>query len=230
MLTLAYIMKKITFLLIFICSFANGQNIKELYTEKFESDWKVYEDENYVKKFIDTTVIYKLKSGRSPEQELLYKAKENLKKRAEKISQIFSSLKLNLKEFDSLVFIEQRSTNVNLEYDFVKKGAIITKDSIYGFTYDLNKEKVEIEKYDYFKSSENETISQAKQIIGNLILSAKTNYLDTITKVESDMFAGPLKDLRPETEFEILIYNKRKANELRRIYLHETFVRIMNQK
>lgn len=44
------------------------------------------------------------------------------------------------------------------------------------------------------------------------------------------MFAGPLKGLRPETEFEILIYNKSKANQLRRIYLHETFVRIMNQK
>ncbi|NVK53051.1 MAG: hypothetical protein HWD85_08965 [Flavobacteriaceae bacterium] len=155
-------MKRITFLLIFICAFVNGQNIKELYAEKFESDWKVYEDKNYVKKFIDTTVVYKLKSGRSPEQELLYKAKENLKKRAERISQIFSSLKLSLKELNSLVFIEQRSTNVNLEYDFVKKGAIITKDSIYGFKYDLNKEKIEIEKYDYFKSSENKTISQAK--------------------------------------------------------------------
>ena len=223
-------MKKITFLLIFICAFANGQNIKELYVEKFESDWKVYKDKNYVKKIIDTTVVYKLKSGRSPEQELLYKAKVNLKKRAERISQIFSSLKVNLKEFDSLVFIEQRSTNVNLEYDFVKKGTIITIDSFYGFTYDLNKENVEIEKYDYFKSSENKTINQAKQIIGNLILSAKTNYLDTIAKVESDIFAGPLKGLRPETEFEILIYNKNKANELRRIYLHETFVRIMNQK
>jgi hypothetical protein len=223
-------MKKITFLLIFICTIANGQSIKELYAEKFESDWKVYEDKNYVKKFIDTTVIYKLKSGRSPEQELLYKAKENLKKRAERISQIFSSLKVSLKEFDSLVFIEQRSTNVNLEYDFVKNGAIITKDSIYGFKYDLFKESQGIENYNYFKNSKNKTLSQAKSIIGNFILSSKTNYLDSIAKVESEMLAGPLQNLRPETEFEILIYNKKNKNVLRRIYLHETFVRIITQK
>jgi hypothetical protein len=223
-------MKKITFLFIFICAFANGQNIKELYAEKFESDWKVYENENYVKKFIDTTVVYKLKSGRSPEQELLHKAKENLKKRTERISQIFSSLNVSLKEFDSLVFIEQRSTNVNLEYDFVKKGAIITKDSIYGFTYDLVKEDQGIKNYNYFKNSKNKSLAQAKLIIENLILSSKTNYLDSIAKVESEMLAGPLQNLRPEVEFEILIYNKKNKNELRRIYLHETFVRIINQK
>ena len=60
-------MKKIPFILIFICAFANGQSIKELYIERFEDDWKVYEDENYVKKYIDTTIVYKLESGRSPE-------------------------------------------------------------------------------------------------------------------------------------------------------------------
>jgi len=54
--------------------------------------------------------------------------------------------------------------------------------------------------------------------------------LDTIAKVEKEIFAGPLKELNPETEFEILIYNKKKEKELRRIYLHETFVKIMNQK
>ena len=223
-------MKKLSALLIFICSFANGQDIKELYTEKFKSDWEVYENKDYVKRYIDTTIVYKLKSGRSPEEELLFQAKENHNKRAERLSQIFSSLKVNLKKSDSLVFIEQRSTNVNLEYDFVKKGAIITKDSIYGFKYDLEKESQGIENYNYFENSKNETLNQAKLIIGNLILSSKTNYLDSIAKVESEMLAGPLQNLRPETEFEILIYNKKKENELRRIYLHETFVRIINQK
>lgn len=223
-------MKKIPFILIFICAFANGQSIKELYTHQFENDWKVYEDENYVRKYIDTTIVYKLESGRSPAEELLFQAKQNHNKRAEKLSQIFSSLKVSLKESDSLVFIEQRSTNINLEYDFVKKGAIITKDSIYGFRYDLETESQGIENYNYFKNSKNETLNQAKLIIGNLILSSKTNYLDSIAKVESEMLAGPLQDLRPETEFEILIYNKRKKNELRRIYLHETFVQIINEK
>ena len=80
------------------------------------------------------------------------------------------------------------------------------------------------------QNSKNETLNQAKVIIGNLVLSSKTNYLDSLAKVESEMLAGPLKDLIPETEFEILIFNKKKGNELRRIYLHETFVRIMNQK
>ncbi|WP_223032766.1 hypothetical protein [Hanstruepera marina] len=223
-------MKKIPFILIFICAFANGQSIKELYTGRFENDWKVYEDENYVKKYIDTTIVYKLESGRSPEQELLFQAKENLNKRAERISKILNSLKINIAELDSLSFIEQRSRNINFEGNYVNKGAVFAKDSIYGFTYDYSKENFKIESYGYFQNSENETINQAKQIIGNLIISAKTNYLDTIAKVEKEMFAGPLKELNPETEFEILIYNKKRENELRRIYLHETFVRIMNQK
>jgi hypothetical protein len=223
-------MKKIPFILIFICAFANGQSIKELYTEQFKNDWKVYEDENYVKKYIDTTIVYKLESGRSPEQELLFQAKENLNKRAERISKILNSLKINFAELDSLSFIEQRSRNINFEGNYVNKGAIITNDTIYGFTYDYSKENFKIESYDYFQNSKDETINQAKQIIGNLILSAKTNYLDTIAKVEKEIFAGPLKELNPETEFEILIYNKKKEKELRRIYLHETFVKIMNQK
>jgi hypothetical protein len=223
-------MKKIPFILIFICVFANGQNIKELYAEKFESDWKVYEDENYVKKYIDTTIIYKLESGRSPEQELLYQAKDNMNKRAERISKILNSLEINLPELDSLSFIEQRSRKLNFEGNYVNKGAVFANDSIYGFTYDYSQENFKIENHDYFQNSENETLNQAKQIIGNLILSSKINYLDTIAKVESEMLAGPLMELSPETEFEILIYNNKRENKLRRIYLHETFVRIMNQK
>lgn len=223
-------MKKIPFILFFLCAFAKGQSIKELYAERFENDWKVYEDENYVKKYIDTTIVYKLESGRSPEQELLFQAKENHNKRAERLSQIFSSLKISLKELDSLVFIEQRSTNSNFENDFVKKGAIITNDTIYGFSYDLDDENQAIKRSNYFQNSKNETLTQAKVIIGNLVLSSKTNYLDSLAKVESEMLAGPLKDLIPETEFEILIFNKKKGNELRRIYLHETFVQIINQK
>jgi len=227
---LAYIMKKITFILILISSFANAQSIKELYVEEFKGDWKIYENENYVKQFIDTTIVYRLENEKSPEQMLIDNAKENLNDRADRILQIVSSLKINFSELDSLAFIEHRSTNLNPPFNFVKKGAIIANDSIYGFSYDLENEEVGIEKYDYFQNSENETINQAKQIIGNLILSAKTNYLDTIAKVESDMFAGPLKDLRPETKFDILIYNKKNDKKLRRIYLHETFVQIMNQK
>lgn len=131
---------------------------------------------------------------------------------------------------DSLAFIEQRSTNVNPPFDFVKKGAIITKDSVFGFLYNLESENVEIVSHNYFQSWESETINQAKQVIGNLIVSAKTNYLDTIARVESEMLVGPLQELRPETEFEILLYNRKNNGELRRIYLHETFIQIMNQK
>lgn len=175
-------------------------------------------------------LVYKLDSGRAPEQELLYQAKQNHDKRAELISEILSSLKLNFEELDSLAFIEQRSTNVNPPFDFVKKGAIITKDSVFGFLYNLESENVEIVRHNYFQNSESEIINQAKQVIGNLIISAKTNYLDTIARVESKMLSGPLQALRPETEFEILIYNKNENRELKRIYLHETFIQIMNQK
>ncbi|WP_375587420.1 hypothetical protein [Flagellimonas aurea] len=223
-------MKKLIVLTLLICSFASAQSFKELYAENFKSDWEVYQNEDYVKRYIDTTLVYKLESGRTPEQELLYQAKENLNKRAELISEILSSLKLNFKELDSLAFIEQRSTNVNPPFDFVKKGAIITKDSVFGFLYDLESENVEIVRHNYFQNSESEIINQAKQVIGNLIISTKTNYLDTIARLESEMLSGPLQELRPETEFEILIYNKKNNSELRRIYLHETFVQIMNQK
>ena len=223
-------MKKILALILLISSFANAQSFKELYAENFKSDWEVYQNEEYVKQYIDTTIVYKLDSGRTPEQELLYQAKQNHDKRAELISEILSSLKLNFEELDSLAFIEQGSTNVNPPFDFVKKGAIITKDSVFGFLYNLERENVEIARHNYFQNSESEIINQAKQVIGNLIISAKTNYLDTIARVESKMLSGPLQALRPETEFEILIYNKNENSELKRIYLHDTFIQIMNQK
>ncbi len=222
-------MKKLLILLL-ISSFANAQSFKELYAKNFKSDWEIYQNEDYVKRQIDTTLVYKLDSGRTPEQELLYQAKQNHAKRAELISEILSSLKLNFEELDSLAFIEQRSTNVNPPFDFVKKGAIITKDSVFGFLYDLESENVEIVRHNYFQNSESEIINQAKQVIGNLIISAKTNYLDTIARVESEMLSGTLQQLRPETEFEILLYNRKNNGELRRIYLHETFIQIMNQK
>ena len=116
-----------------------------------------------------------------------------------------------------------------MPFDFSKYGAVLTKDEVRGFSYDSAKESDGIKRIDYFATSKNETLSQAKQIIGNLILTGKTNYLDTIAKVETEMLAGPLKDLRPETEFEILIFNKNSEQPLRRIYLHETFVQIINQ-
>lgn len=222
-------MKKPIILILLICSFANAQSFKELYDENFKSDWEVYQNEEHVKQYVDTTIVYKLDSGRTPEQELLYQAKENHNKRAALISEIFSSLKLNFDELDSLAFIEQSSTNANPPFDFVKKGAIITKDSVFGFLYNLESENVEIVRHNYFQNSESDIINQAKQVIGNLIISAKTNYLDTLARVESEMLAGPLQELRPETEFKILIYNKKENNELKRIYLHETFIQIMNQ-
>ena len=130
---------------------------------------------------------------------------------------------------NSLTIIEQRSLNQNLPFDFSKYGTVLTKGEVHGFSYDSAKESDGIKRIDYFATSKNETLSKAKHIIGNLILSGKTNYLDTIAKVETDMLAGPLRDLTPETEFEILIFNKSNEEQLRRIYLHETFVQIMNQ-
>ncbi|WP_417885327.1 hypothetical protein [Zunongwangia sp.] len=224
--------KIVYYLLILIFSSianAQGQGIKELYSEQFKSDWTVYENKEYVKQFIDTNVVYKLASGRSPEEELLYHAKDRHRKKSKRIAEIFSSLKIDIQQYDSLVFVEERALQIQTSNDFIKNGAIITQDSIYGFSYDPSMEKVIIKSYDYFLNSDNQTVGQAKQVIRNLVLSGKTRYLHTIAKVESEMLSGPLQNHRPDVEFEIIIYNKNGENELRRIYLHETFIQIMNQ-
>lgn len=222
-------MKEYLLLIILICSFANAQNIDELYTEKFKSDWQVYQNKKNLQPLIDTTLVYTLVSGRSPQQEIVYQARENLRERAESIARVFSSLNIKLEEVDSLVFIEQRSTHTQLPFDFSIKGALVINDTIHGFYYDAANDDPEIDKYDYFEQSEKETIHQAKQIIGKLILTSKTNLLDTLGKVETKLFEGPWKNVRPETEFEVLIYNRHKENELRRIYLHETLAQLLNQ-
>lgn len=222
-------MNKIFILIFLLSSSVYGQSLKEIYIENSKGEWEKYEDKKFLNQATDTTVVYKLKNGKNPQQTLVDNAKENVRKRAEKLSQILSELKINFTELDSLTIIEQRSLNHDLPFDSSKYGAVLTKEGFQGFSYDLEKQSDGIKKVDYFSTSKDETLSQAKQIIGNLILSGRTNYLDTIAKVETEMFAGPLKDLRPETQFEILIFNKKSEQQLRRIYLHETFVKIMNQ-
>ncbi|WP_299530178.1 hypothetical protein [Ulvibacterium sp.] len=218
------------FTLIFLVSFlANGQSLKEIYIENSRGEWEKYENKEFLNQVIDTSMTYNLKNGKSPQQNLIDNAKANVYKRAEKLAQILSALEINFTALDSLTIIEQRFLNHELPFDFTKYGTILTKSEIHGFSYDTAKESDGIKKIDYFATSKNETLSQAKQIIGNLILSGKTKYLDTIAKVETEMLAGPLKDLIPETEFEILIFNKSSEQQLRRIYLHEIFVQIMNQ-
>lgn len=228
-----HFLKNFSLILFLICSWSYAQNIKELYLEKFKSDWKLYENKSFLKKSIDTSVVYKLESGRSIEEELLYQAKANHKDKASLLELIFSTLKINLKEFDSLAFIQHRSLNQRPPFSFVRKGAIIGNGQIYGFRYDLRdlkKDQLEIQQYNYFLYSENKHIEQVKHIIKNLIFLGRTHHIDSIAKVEGDMLVGPLKELTPETEFEILIYNKRKERVLRRMYLHDTFGRVMNQK
>lgn len=229
--TLAYIMKKIVFILIFASSFVNGQDFKELYTDKLKSSWEVYESESFTKS-IDkkTDSLYRAINGKGYKEILIENQKKSVAERAKKLNEIIELFNIKLTESDSLAIIEQKSINNSLPSDFTKKGAILTNDSIYGFTYNPDIENGKIKISDYFRDSENPTMNQAKQIIGNLILQGKTNYLDTIAKVESEMFVGPLKELRPEIEIEIILYNKSAEEKLRLIYLHETFVQIMNQK
>ena len=224
-------MKKISIILVFISSFVNGQNFKKLYTEKLKSSWEVYESESFAKT-IDkkTDSLYRAVNGKGYKETLIDNQKKSVTERANKLNEIIELFNIKLTEFDSLVIIEQKSLNNSPPMDFSKTGAILTKDSIYSFTYNPDIENGKIKKNDYFEVSENSTMNQAKQIIGNLILQGKTNYLDTIAKVESDMFAGPLKKLKPKTEIEIILYNKRAKEKLRLIYLHETFIQIMNQK
>jgi len=224
-------MKKILLILIFVSSFANGQDFKELYTAKLKSTWEVYESESFART-IDkkTDSLYRAVNGKGYKETLIDNQKKSVTERANKLNEIIELFNIKLTELDSLAIIEQKSLNNSPPMDFTKKGAILTKDSIYGFSYNPDIENGKIKRTDYFGESENQTMNQAKQVIGNLILQGKTNYLDTIAKVESDMFAGPLKELRPETEIEIILYNKSAKEKLRLIYLHETFVQIMNQK
>ena len=128
------------------------------------------------------------------------------------------------------IHYEKSSRNINFERNFVNKDAIITKDSIYGFKYDYSKENFKIEPFDYFQNSEKEVIDKAKIVIGTLIMTSKINYLDSIAKAESAIFADSFKNISPETEFEILIYNKTKEKELRRVKLHETFIYVMDKE
>ncbi|WP_340064433.1 hypothetical protein [Ascidiimonas aurantiaca] len=224
-------MKKSLFILLFVSSSANGQDFKELYTQKLKSSWEVYESVSFTKT-IDkkTDSLYRAVNGKGYKETLIDNKKKSVADRAKKLKEIIEFFNIKLTELDSLAIIEQKSLNNSLSIDFTKKGAILTKDSIYGFTYNPDIENGKIKKTDYFRDSGSPTMNQAKQIIGNLILQGKTNYLDTIAKVESDMFAGPLKELSPETEIEVILYNKSAEKKLRLIYLHETFVQIMNQK
>uniref|UniRef100_UPI00404853E1 hypothetical protein n=1 Tax=Polaribacter sp. TaxID=1920175 RepID=UPI00404853E1 len=228
---LAFIMKKFLFILIFTSSFVNGQDFKELYTEKLKGSWEVYESESF-SKTIDkkTDSLYRAVNGKGYIETLIDNQKKSVTERAKKLKEIIELFNIKLTELDSLAIIEQKSLLNSPPMDFTKKGAILTKDSIYGFTYNPEIENGKIKKINYFKDSENSTMNQAKQVIGNLILKGKINYLDTIAKVESDMFAGPLKELSPETEIEIILYNKSSAQKLRVIFLHETFIQIINHQ
>tara|TARA_R100000544_G_C2201533_1_gene46977 strand:- start:49 stop:726 length:678 start_codon:yes stop_codon:yes gene_type:complete len=224
-------MKKILLILIFVSSFANGQDFKELYTTKLKSTWEVYESESFART-VDkkTDSLYRAVKGKGYKETLIENQKKSVTERANKLNEIIELFNVKLTELDSLAIIEQKSLNNSAPMNFTKKGAILTKDSIYGFSYNPDIENGKIKRTDYFRESENQTMNQAKQVIGNLILQGKTNYLDTIAKVESDMFAGPLKELRPETEIEVILYYKSAKEKLKLVYLHETFVQIMNQK
>lgn len=224
-------MKNITYLLVFICSFANGQNLKELYIEKLKSTWEIYETKSFIQS-IDPAMdsLYHKANGKGYKETLIENQKSAVKNRADKLSEIMEFFDINITELDSLAIIEQKSLINSVPMDFTKKGAILVKNKIYGFTYNPDKENDKIQELDYFNHLENQTLYQAKQIIGSLILKGLTNYLDTIAKVENEMFAGPLKELNPDTEFEIILYNKNSKEKLWTIYLHETFVQIMNQK
>ncbi len=224
-------MKKITYLLILICSFTYGQDIEELYIEKLKSSWEVYETKYFVKS-IDPAMdsSYLKATGKGYHETLIENQKSAVKNRANELSKLLANFSISLTDLNSLAIIEEKSLNNSPPIDFTKKGAILTQDKIFGFSHDSESENNEFQEIDYFRKSENPTLDQAKQIIGNLILKGQTSYIDTIAKVETEMFEGPLKELNPETEFEIILYDKNSAEKLRVIYLHETFVQIMNQK
>ncbi len=218
----------IQLLFIFICSFTNAQNMKELYLETFEGDWKKYEDAEYVKKFKDTTVVYNLDSGKSYEQTLLDQSKRNHLNRANRISQVIENFNLNISALDSLVFVEQFDRKLQpMQTKFIQKGMVIANDSVYGFSYDLDFDD-KIESYDYLKISKNEIIGKGKQIIAFLILSGKSNYLDSLAGFENEFITEYwIEDYTPEIQFEILLYNRKKEPALRRIYLSEIFAELI---
>ena len=95
-------MNKIFIPIFLLTSFAFGQSLKEIYVENSKEEWKMYEDEKFVNQVTDTTVVYKLKNGKSLQQTLIDNAKERVFKKAEKLSLILSELEINFTELDSL--------------------------------------------------------------------------------------------------------------------------------
>ena len=224
-------MKRITYLLILICSFAHGQDIEELYVENLKSSWEFYETDSFVRS-IDPAMdsLYLKANGKGYQETLIENQKDAVKNRADELSKLLENFNINLTDLNFLAIIEEKSLNNSPPFNFTKKGAILTPDNIIGFSHDPERENNMFQEFNYFSQSQNPTVAQAKQIIGNLILKGQTNYIDTIAKVETEMFEGPLKELSPETEFEIILYDKNSNEKLKVIYLHETFVQIMNQK
>lgn len=217
-------------IILLIYSTAYGQSFKELYYESLKETWEIYEDESYLKSLIDTTITYKLKNGKTVKDNFIDNAKQSAKDRADRFNKLITFFNINFSELDSMAIIVQSSTNHSPPFDFTKKGAIILKDRIYGYSYDLEDEEGVIHEIDYFLNSENKDIALTKTVIGNMIITGNESKIDTLARIESDMLSSTFKDVMPKTRFEIILYDKKSFNKIKSIYVHETLFFAMNRK
>ena len=193
------------------------------------SSWEVYESKEF-ELSIDPKMdsLYRKVNGKGYKESLIEKQKEAAINQASHFLKVFDFLNLNINELPSFEIIEERSLNNSLPFNFKKIGFVIANDSIYGYRFDPEELGIQFEKLSDPFTSENPNLNQARQILVTLASQRNTEALSKIAEIESDMLAGPLKELQPATEYEIILY-KMDEETLKLFYLHETFVQIMNQ-
>jgi hypothetical protein len=223
-------MKRLPILILFIVIRANCQDFQEAYIEKMSSSWKVYESPEF-ESTIDPKMdsLYQKVNGKGYKESLIEKQKESVNEQAAHLAQIFEFLDLDIDEQARFSLIEEKSLNISPPIDIIKKGVIIAYGTAHGYRFDPESKTQKFETFDYSSETDNLTLNQARQIIMALLLQERYEDLRKIAQVESEMLAGPLKELQPKTEFEVIQYNKNGSEKLRLFYLHETFVQIMNQ-
>jgi hypothetical protein len=206
----------------------NSQDLRESYIDKLKGSWAVYETSEF-QASIDPKMdsLYRSINGKGFKETMIENQKEAINERANLLAEILKFFDVEFSDSDSLTIMEQKSLEITNDMGRRRSGVLYIKDSLFGYSYDLNEESLKLEKRNYFALSDNEESDTAKLVIATFIKKGKIDLLDSIAQLESKMLSGPLEGLIPKTEFEIISYNKKGKEKISVIYLHETFLQIM---
>jgi len=218
--------------LLIICLFTflqlNCQDLKESYIEKLKGTWEVYETSEF-QASVDPKMdsLYRSINGKGFKETMIESQKEAINERANLLSEILKFFDVEFAESDSLTILEQKSLEITKDMGHRRSGVLYIKDSLFGYTYNLDEKSLKLEETNYFGLTDNEELDTAKLVITTFIKKGKIDLLDSIARLESKMLSGPLEGLIPKTEFEIISYNKKGKEKISVIYLHETFLQII---